>query len=139
MSAYLKFTPLLLAVVLSGCDAWPTVVNNGTSVPITIRYHQREYDSWSRPISVQPNKATRLAREHWIQDITGIEIKDRDHTYQLTGRTLIPLRNACPSIDLARRLKLAPDCYLFYLGTGHLTASSVAPRDIVFEQLGSGS
>src|SRR5579859_3027499 len=102
----------LLPVVLCGCDAWPTVVNNNTSHPVTIRYHQREYDFWSASISIEPNKAMRLAREHWIQDIAGIIIQDGNRTYELSEDALIPLRNACPSIEFTRRLKLAPDCYL---------------------------
>jgi hypothetical protein len=132
-----KLSSVVLAVTLFGCDAYPTVVQNRTVRPISITYHQREYDFWSGTIKVGPKNATRLAREHWIQDIIGIRITDADRTYELTGDRLTPLRDACPSMELGRRYNLAHDCYLTYLGDGHLAATPVMPPDLQFEELGN--
>ncbi len=126
---------LALALALSGCDAWPTVVNNQTEAPIKLRYLVDDESKWSGGFLIAAGKAQRLAREHWVQDIVGVHIEERGKTYALSFRDLTPMRQSCPSNSLARRLKLAPDCYVNYLGDGRLRGSFEEPKGLTFQNL----
>ena len=129
---------LAIGLLLTGCDAWPTVVDNQTAVPITIRYLQRDYDHWPAAFPVKPGIAIRLAGGHWIQDILGFEIKDREHIYRVPNEAIRRLERACPSNQLSRNVSFASDCFLIYHGEGRISVTAKEPNGIQFEQFGSG-
>lgn len=126
-------------LLLAGCDAWPTVIDNRTDKQIVIQWFHRDYDHWSAPFPIRAGLATRLARAHWIQDIVGIRIKDNRRVYSLSNADLRRLDKACESSELSRRYGTASDCYLIYLGTGRVRLTAQAPPNIAYEQLGNGS
>lgn len=127
------------AILLAGCDAWPTVADNQTLSPITIRYLHRDYDYWSAPFPIKPGTAIRLARAHWIQDILGIEIRDGKQVYQFRADAMRQLEAACPSSKLSRKLSFAPDCYLVYYGRGRLKLTAKEPEEIKYGQPRNGN
>ena len=134
----LSVVALAIVLLLGGCDAWPTVINNRSSHPILIRYHQQSYIDWSAIYTLKAGEAQGLAREHWIQDIISIQIMDASRNYIFSNSALEPLRHSCESRLIFRRLKFTPDCFLTYKGNGTLSASFDRPKFLVFRNLSHG-
>jgi hypothetical protein len=126
------------SLALGGCDAWPTVVNNRSAETINYRYHQSSYQEWSQEFHLESGKASRLSREHWVQDILGLELQDGNRNYNYSYNVLAPLRSGCSSWFLARRFKFTPDCYVTYWGNGRLTASFLEPQGLTFQEVRDG-
>jgi len=133
-------SPLLSSVllVLSGCDAWPTILDNRSPHQIRFHYLEKDQDQWSAQFTLREGEAQALAREDWVQDINGLQIVEDGRRYSFDYAALEPLRHACSSVQLSRRLKLTPDCYLTYKGSGRVSASFAKPADIVFHDFGNG-
>ena len=130
---------LLFLPFLSGCDAWPTVVDNRANSQLMVRYLQKDYNHWSGSFPISAGKAMPLARAHWIQDIRAIQIKDGVRLYSLSGDAMRSIQDACPSSELERRFSTAGNCYLVYLGKGRLQTMAVVPQGLEYEQVGNGS
>lgn len=130
---------LLLLPFLSGCDAWPTVVDNRTDAQLMVRYLQKDYDHWSSSFAICAGKAMPLARDHWIRDIRAIQIRDGARLYSLSGDGMRLIQDACPSTEMERHLSTAGNCYLIYLGKGRLQTLAVVPQGVEYEQVGNGS
>ena len=123
----------LLALTIGACvasEAFPTVVDNRSQHPIAVRYHHKDYPSWSAVWTIPPGEAQSFAREHWIQDIIAIQIQDGDRMIALASPEMKTIRNACANSLLTRRLKIAGDCYVVYLGDGRWTATAQMPSGI---------
>jgi hypothetical protein len=133
------FLILGIALFLTACDAWPTVVDNRTQGAITVRYLHKDYNYWSAPFPIKAGFAMPFARAHWVQEIRGLRIKDAGRDYGWSAAGIAHLASACPSTELARRLSAAGNCYLVYLGGGRLKAMADLPTGIQYEQIGSGS
>ena len=118
---------------LAGCDAWPTVVDNQAPSPITVRYHHSAYDYWSGPISIAPDHAKMLSRAHWVQDIDGLRIAEGERLYSLSTESIRELEKTCDSTEFARRVGVARNCYLIYLGSGRLRLSSEQPEGLQYQ------
>lgn len=134
----LRFTLVLFPILLGGCDAWPTVIDNRSGHDIRFRYQASGREDWSAEFDLPAGEARRLAREHWVQNVEGFVIGEGQHRYTVGHAALAPARHSCPSSSLSRRLKFAPDCYLTYHGQGRFTASFTAPPDIAYHQLQPG-
>lgn len=130
---------LLAGLLLTGCDAWPTVMDNRTPANISVRYLYEGYDHWSARFPVSAGKAMPLARAHWIQGINGLRIVDGSRSYSLSDRALRHLASACPSSELARRFSAAGNCYIIYLGKGRLQVMAAMPEGLQWEQVVNGS
>lgn len=130
-----SFAILPFALLVSACDAWPTTINNRSGHPISFQYHQRDYKEWSVRFFLNAGEAQKLAREHWIQDITGLRFYEDGQTYVLGYAELKPIRNACDSSLLGRRFTFTPDCYVTYRGKGSLKASFSRPTTLVFHDV----
>lgn len=136
---YRSLAPLGLVILLAGCDAWPTVVDNQAPRDIAFRYYEAGEIDWSAKFDLPKARAQRLAREHWIQDIKKLEIREGQQTYRYSSATLSKLSAGCPSTELARRLKLAKDCYVTYTGDGRLRSSFSEPKNLVWVEWMKGS
>ena len=130
---------VLSGLLLAGCDAWPTVMDNRTPAAISVQYLYEGYDHWSARFPVSAGKAMPLSRAHWIQGIRGLRLQEGGQTYFLSDQALRHLESACPSTELARRFSAAGDCYLIYLGKGRLHAMAATPEGLQWEQVGNGS
>ena len=122
-----------LMFFLAGCDAWPTVIDNRSGQNIKLRYHDSSYEEWSAPLLIRSRKAQRLALEHWVQDMVGLKISEGRFVYSFSYASLAPIRKACSSNWVARRLKITPDCYITYLGKGQVSGSFVRPENLSIE------
>ncbi|KQN06577.1 hypothetical protein ASE85_19850 [Sphingobium sp. Leaf26] len=122
-----------LMFFLAGCDAWPTVIDNRSGQNIKLRYHDSSYEEWSAPLLIRSDKAQRLALEHWVQDMVGLRINEGRSVYSFSYASLAPIRKACASNLVARRLKITPDCYITYLGKGQLSSSFAKPENLSIE------
>lgn len=132
-----SFAILPFALLMSACDAWPTTINNRSGRPISFQYHQRDYKEWSARFFLNAGEAQTLAREHWIQDITGLRFYEDGQIYALGYTELKPIRSACDSSLLGRRFNLTPDCNVTYRGKGSLDASFSRPTMLVFHDVGN--
>jgi hypothetical protein len=130
-----SLTPLIFALALGGCDAWPIVVNNRTEGAIRLQYHAHDFLQWSGTFPISAGNAQRLANGHWIQDMVGLKIEEGGKIYELSYDDLAPVRRGYPSNILARRFKFALDCYVDYLGRGRLRSSFAEPRNLRFEKV----
>jgi hypothetical protein len=138
----MKSLPVLLGLALltlSGCDAWPTIMNNRSGRSIVFRYHERSHKEWSASFQLRADRAQRLAQEHWVQDITGLRVIDNGKLYMFDYASLEPIRRACSSMSLARRLKITPDCYVTYAGDGRVSGSFVGPAKLIIDDSRTGS
>jgi hypothetical protein len=129
---------LIFVPLLAGCDAWPTIIDNGSQQAIRFRYHESGHESWSAEFSLPAGEAQRLAREHWVQDILALRIEEAGHRYDFTYSELEPVRRACSSSLASCLLDLAPDCYVTYHGGGRLSASFQKPENLLFKDLRNG-
>jgi hypothetical protein len=128
-----------MLTLLIGCDAWPTVIDNRSHDQIRFQYHERSHTEWSAFFHLEGGEAQRLAREHWVQDLTGLRIEAAGHRYNFGYSALEPLRRAYSSPLLLRRLKFTPDCYVTYTGNGNISASFDQPMGLAFRNFGNGS
>lgn len=133
------FFILGIALALTACDAWPTVVDNRAQGPISVRYLHQDYDYWSAPFPIKAGFAMSFARAHWIQEIRGLRIKDGGRDYGWSAAGIARLASACPSSEFSRRFSGAGNCYLVYLGGGRLKATADLPIGLQYEQIGNGS
>jgi len=125
--------------LLGGCDAWPTVLENGSKRPIDFQYHEISHEDWSAKFSLEAGISQRLALEHWVQDISDIRVYDGASAYNFDHAALTTVRRACESSFLGRVFKFAPDCYVTYHGHGRLSASFNPPSGLTFKKYGDGS
>jgi len=126
---------LAVLLLLAGCDAWPTVVDNQTRSAITVRYRHRDYSQWSAPFPIEAGLAMPLARAHWLHDIVDIRIQDGNRSYSLSGSSIRHLESACPSTKLGRKYGFSPNCYLVYLGKGRMSVTAQQPQNLQYEQI----
>ncbi|MDH2148199.1 hypothetical protein [Sphingobium yanoikuyae] len=124
-------------MLLPACDAWPTIVDNNASRPISVQYLHQDYDYWSAPFPIRAGRAMPFAQAHWIQEIKGIKIKDGRLNYSWSKVEIDRLALACPSSEIARRVSFAGNCYLIYLGDGRLKAMTALPDGIKYEGIGN--
>jgi len=124
---------VFLTLALTGCiasEAFPTIIDNRSKHPITVRYHHEDYPSWSATWTIPSNEAQSFARDHWVQDIVSIQIQDGKKLITLGALGIQTKRSACNNSLLGRRLKLAGDCYVIYSGNGRWTATSQTPSGL---------
>jgi hypothetical protein len=125
-----RFLIALLGLALTGCiasEAFPTVVDNQSKHRIVVQYHESGFEDWSGLWDIPPGEAQSLAREHWVQDILAIRVLDGNRLFTIGETQLRTIRANCGNSFLTRRLKLAPDCYIIYLGDGRFSATTKAP------------
>ncbi|MDV3479177.1 hypothetical protein [Sphingobium yanoikuyae] len=122
-----------LTFPLAACDAWPTVIDNRSGQNIKLQYHDSSYEEWSATLSIRSGRAQRLSLEHWVQDMVGLRIEEGRSVYNFSHSSLAPIRKACASNLVARRLKITPDCYITYLGKGQLRGSFIEPENLSIE------
>jgi hypothetical protein len=128
-----------ILLLLSGCDAWPTILDNRSHHAIHFHYREHSHEEWSAEFGLKKGEAQTLAREHWVQDIVGLQIVEAGRRYSFDYAAMAPLRRACSSFVLSRRLKFTPDCYLTYQGSGRVSASYAKPARIRFHDFGNSS
>jgi hypothetical protein len=129
----MRALPLILLAFLTGCDAWPTVLDNEGRSPIEFQYLHRDYDQWSAKFPIKAGMV--LPRGHWIQDVAGIKITDGRRMYQWSESALDSLARACPSGYLARSYGYARDCYLIYRGNGQMVTTVQKPANLLIDKL----
>lgn len=129
----------LSGLLLAGCDAWPTVVDNRAPSQIVVQYLHSDYDHWSVSFPVSAGKATSLDRAHWIQNIKGLRIREGVRSYSLSDTALRRHEKACPSSKMARSFSAARDCYLIYFGQGRLQVMATAPQDLRWDKLSNSN
>jgi hypothetical protein len=129
----------LLCVLLTGCDAWPTTVDNRSPSTIQFAWHHADYDQWSAPFELPAGKAIRLALNHYAADFTGVRISEGEHTYALTPEAIDRLHKFCSRTAMERTFNLGGDCWLTYRGNGWVTVARHAAADITLWQPNSGS
>lgn len=130
---------LLALLLLTGCDAWPTVVQNDAEASITFQYLHRDYDHWSAKFPIGAGFAMPLSRGHWMQDIAGIKIADGRKRYEWSEQAVRRLSKACPSSKAGRNLGYAENCYLTYQGGGRVVATNHTPADLNIAGVNKGS
>ena len=127
---------VLFVAVLSGCDAWPTTFDNRSSATVQFRYRHQDCVNWSAPFSVSAEKATRLARAHYADEIVGLRVRDGRHFFSLSPEAIRRMHKVC-SRSLFDRLTTLGDCWLTYHGKGRFTFSREATPGISYEELGN--
>lgn len=115
---------LAAALGLAGCDAWPTHAINRSPGPILFRWHQKDYAGWSAPLALAAGQAESLARAHYVEDFTGLQITDGRVTYTFMGAEMNKLRHVCIRSFLDH-LDTLGDCDLSYLGRGRVSVRRV--------------
>ena len=122
-----------MALCLTSCiasEAFPTVIDNESGHPIVVRYQYQGHDDWSADWDIPAGEAQSLARGHWVQGILHIRIEEAGRAFLVSESQLGGIRQRCSNSFLTRWWKLAPDCYVTYLGAGRLSASTHLPSGI---------
>jgi hypothetical protein len=132
-----RASPLFAALLLSGCDAWPTTVDNRAAHTIHFQWHHRDYQEWSAAVPLLAGRATRLALDHYAMDFVGLRIREDGHIYALPAASIARLHKFCSRTRLERLLNLGGDCWLTYHGSGWLSVSRRAAPDIANEESGN--
>jgi hypothetical protein len=135
----IRATLLLAVVLVSGCDAWPTTVDNRSAQVIQFQWHHRDYDKWSAPVDLPSGKATRLALNQYAEDFTGVRISDNGRTYPLTPAAIARLHKFCSRSAIERSFNVGGDCWLTYHGNGWVSVSRHAEPDINYEESANAS
>ena len=130
---------LLLCVLLSACDAWPTTIDNRGRNTIQFAWHHRDYDQWSAPFELAAGKAMSLALNHYAEDLVGVRIGEGTHTYALTPEAIARLHTYCSRGPMERAFNVGGDCWLTYHGNGRVTVSRQAASDASYEQTNGAS
>lgn len=110
---------LLLMLLVTGCDAWPTAFANRSESRVTFQYHLRGYDEWSGQWTVNGQTGMRLARASWMKDILGVRIIDGQHHYEWSATQIQALNR---SYDAVQGKRGGGD-WIVYLGSGKLGVS----------------
>jgi hypothetical protein len=123
----------ILALCLTSCiasEAFPTVIDNRSGHPIVVCYQYKGEDEWSADRDIPAGEAQSLARDHWVQGILHLRIEEAGRVFLVSEPQLSGVRQRCSNSFLTRWWKLAPDCYVSYLGGGRLAASTRPPSGI---------
>lgn len=113
-----------LSLALGGCDAWPTMVVNRSSDAVTFRWRHKDHAEWSAPWTVAPGQSAALARAHYVEDFTGVEVEAQGRTYPPTAQQLSSFRRTCARSALDRMTTLG-DCEITYSGGGRFAVRRV--------------
>ena len=123
----------ITALCLTSCiasEAFPTVIDNQSGHSIVVGYQYQGQDDWSADWDIPAGEAQSLARDHWVQGILHMRIEEAGRVFVVGEPQLRVLRQGCSNSFLTRWWKLAPDCYVTYLGEGRLSASTQPPSGV---------
>jgi hypothetical protein len=124
---------VIMSLCLTSCiasEAFPTVIDNESGRPIVVRYQYRGKNEWSAAWVIPAGEAQSLARDHWVQGILHLRIEEGGRVFLVSEPQLHGIRQGCSNSFLTRWWKLAPDCYVTYLGGGRLSGSTHPPSGI---------
>ena len=113
----------LSVVLICGCDAWPTTIDNRSQTAIQYRYLHKDYAYWSAARSLAQGKATTLARAHYADEILGFRIREGTRVYSLTSTGIERMHRIC-SRSFWDHITTGGDCWLTYYGTGKIRFST---------------
>lgn len=109
------------AMILYGGDRWPVSVDNRTANPVQIVYKHRDYESWSVPFDILPDRAINLSRSHFLKDVQGLRISEGGKWYIISPASLAKMHNACAG---------NVDCNLTYWGHGKIETTLEPTRKL---------
>ena len=115
---------VLLGVGLAACDAWPTSAVNKSSARIEFRWHHQDYADWSHWVLIPIGQSNTLARAQYVEDFTGIEVRDDNRIYAVTPEQMLSFRRTCRR-SMLDHMDTLGDCEITYAGGGRFTVRRV--------------
>jgi hypothetical protein len=115
---------VVAAFALASCDAWPTTVIDRSNTTIQFRWLHEDYADWSAWTIIPAGESVVLARAHYVEDFSGIEVVEAGQTYAASTTQMAAFRKTCAR-SFVDRLTTLGDCEIIYSGQGAFSVRRV--------------